>query len=163
MKCSACGQENQETGKPCSNCGVVFSLFEATGVIPLPESNSGDSDTSETSLISIAEAGSVAGDSAALVVRRGPLEGVRFDLIGLDGQVISLGRSPESNIFLDDVTVSRKHAAITRINGVWHISDSGSLNGTYVNRNRVDSSALANGDEVQVGKYRFTFLAGAAQ
>lgn len=155
MKCSACGQDNQEQGKPCTNCGVVFSLFEATGVIPIPES-----DTSETSLISISELGDLSDGSAALVVRKGPLEGVRFDLVARDGQVISVGRSPESSIFLDDVTVSRKHATISRNQGQWQITDTGSLNGTYVNRDRVSSSALNNGDELQVGKYRFTFLTG---
>ncbi|MEY4312322.1 MAG: hypothetical protein RLZZ571_1092 [Actinomycetota bacterium] len=155
MKCSACGQDNQVQGKPCTNCGVVFSLFEATGVIPLPES-----DTSETSLISISELGDLSDGSAALVVRKGPLEGVRFDLVARDGQIISVGRSPESSIFLDDVTVSRKHATIARNQGQWQISDTGSLNGTYVNRDRVSTSPLNNGDELQVGKYRFTFLTG---
>lgn len=155
MKCSACGQDNQEQGKPCTNCGVVFSLFEATGVIPIPES-----DTSETSLISISELGDLSDGSAALVVRKGPLEGVRFDLVARDGQVISVGRSPESSIFLDDVTVSRKHANFSRNQGLWQITDTGSLNGTYVNRDRVSSSALKNGDELQIGKYRFTFLTG---
>ena len=132
MKCSACGQDNQEQGKPCANCGVVFSLFEATGVIPLPESN-----TSETSVISISELGDLPEGGAALVVRKGPLEGVRFDLVAREGQIISVGRSPESSIFLDDVTVSRKHANISRSGGIWQISDTGSLNGTYVNRERV--------------------------
>ena len=157
MKCSACGKDDQEQGKPCSNCGVVFSLFEATGVIPLPES-----ETSETSLISISELGDLSDGSAALVVRKGPLEGVRFDLVARDGQVISVGRSPESSIFLDDVTVSRKHATIARNQGQWQISDTGSLNGTYVNRDRVSTSSLNNGDELQIGKYRFTFLTGGS-
>ena len=155
MKCSACGQENQEQGKACANCGVVFSLFEATGMIPLPES-----DTSETKLSEISDLGDLSEGGAALVVRRGPLEGVRFDLVARDGQIISVGRSPESSIFLDDVTVSRKHAAISRVQGEWLISDSGSLNGTYVNKSRVDSASLKNGDELQIGKYKFSFITG---
>lgn len=157
MKCSACGQDNQEQGKPCTNCGVVFSLFEATGVIPLPESN-----TSETSVISISELGDLPEGGAALVVRKGPLEGVRFDLVAREGQIISVGRSPESSIFLDDVTVSRKHANISRTAGTWQISDAGSLNGTYVNRDRVSSCDLKNSDELQIGKYRFTFITGGS-
>lgn len=153
MKCSACGQDNQQQGQPCSNCGVVFSLFEATGVIPLTEDDSAELGI-PTDLPSVASGG------AALVVRKGPLEGVRFDLVAKDGQVISVGRSPESSIFLDDVTVSRKHATLARVNGVWTISDTGSLNGTYVNRDRVESGALKNGDELQIGKYRFAFVTG---
>lgn len=155
MNCSACGQVDQEQGKPCSNCGVVFSLFEATGVIPLPES-----DTSETSLIEISKLANIAADGAALVVRKGPLEGVRFDLVARDGQIISVGRSPESSIFLDDVTVSRKHATISRVQGQWQITDAGSLNGTYINKSRVESANLASGDELQIGKYRFSFITG---
>jgi len=155
MTCSACGQGNQEQGKPCSNCGVVFSLFEATGIIPLDEP-----ETSETALSAIADVGGLAVDAAALVVRKGPLEGVRFDLVARDGQLITIGRTPESSIFLDDVTVSRKHSSIARVAGQWQITDSGSLNGTYVNRNRVESTVLNNGDELQIGKYRFSFITG---
>lgn len=156
MKCSACGEDNQVQGAPCTNCGVVFSLFEATGVIQLNEAH-----TSDIALTAITNVGELPSDEAALVVRRGPLEGVRFDLRANDGQVITIGRTPESSIFLDDVTVSRKHASITRKDGNWVISDAGSLNGTYVNRDRVEECALANNDELQVGKYRFTFLTGA--
>ena len=156
MKCSACGEENQVQGKPCVNCGVVFSLFEATGVIHL-----NDAHTSDVALAAIDGVGDLPVDAAALVVRRGPLEGVRFDLSASEGQSISIGRSPESSIFLDDVTVSRRHAAITRRAGKWVITDAGSLNGTYVNRARVEEINLTNNDELQVGKYRFTFLSGA--
>jgi pSer/pThr/pTyr-binding forkhead associated (FHA) protein len=156
MICSACGQDQQEQGKPCSSCGVVFSLFEATGVIPLEEN-----DTTETALTAIASVGSLAVDAAALVVRKGPLEGVRFDLVARDGQLVTVGRSPESSIFLDDVTVSRKHASITKVGADWQITDAGSLNGTYVNKSRVETSLLRNNDELQIGKYRFSFLSGA--
>ncbi len=155
MKCSACGQDNQVSGAPCTNCGVVFSLFEATGIIPLPEDES-----TEGTLTSVSELPNLSSGGAALVVRRGPLEGVRFDLVAKDGQVISVGRSPESSIFLDDVTVSRKHATLARVSGSWIINDTGSLNGTYVNRERVNSANLKNGDELQIGKYRFAFVTG---
>jgi pSer/pThr/pTyr-binding forkhead associated (FHA) protein len=73
-------------------------------------------------------------------------------------EVVTVGRSPESNIFLDDVTVSRKHAEIERAERGYRIRDVGSLNGTYVNRVRVDAVDLRNGDEIQVGKYRFKFV-----
>ena len=160
MRCSACGAENQEQDKPCTNCGVVFSRFEATGIIPLSDedsSNFGQSDSGQTASIDLPD---LTSGGAALVVRRGPLEGVRFDLVAKDGQIISVGRSPESSIFLDDVTVSRKHATLARVTGLWTITDTGSLNGTYVNRERVESATLKNGDELQIGKYRFAFLTG---
>ena len=155
MKCSACGAENQQQDKPCTNCGVVFSRFEATGIIPLSDNDNIDS--GQTASIDLPD---LTSGGAALVVRRGPLEGVRFDLVAKDGQIISVGRSPESSIFLDDVTVSRKHATLARVNCLWNITDTGSLNGTYVNRERVESAILKNGDELQIGKYRFAFLTG---
>ena len=95
--------------------------------------------------------------SALLVVRRGPNAGSRFLL---DSDVTTAGRHPESDIFLDDVTVSRRHAEFRREAGVFVVRDVGSLNGTYVNRERVESATLANGDEVQVGKFRLVFLSG---
>lgn len=95
--------------------------------------------------------------SALLVVRRGPNAGSRFLL---DTDVTTAGRHPESDIFLDDVTVSRRHAEFRREAGVFVVRDVGSLNGTYVNRERVESATLANGDEVQVGKFRLVFLSG---
>ncbi len=95
--------------------------------------------------------------SALLVVRRGPNAGSRFLL---DTDVTTAGRHPESDIFLDDVTVSRRHAEFRREGGVFTVRDVGSLNGTYVNRERVESAALANADEVQIGKFRLVFLSG---
>ena len=76
-----------------------------------------------------------------------------------DGERMSIGRSPESDIFLDDVTVSRDHAVLVRRAGDWYLDDCGSLNGTYVNRQRIDSHQLEDGDELQVGKYKLTYLA----
>ena len=71
-----------------------------------------------------------------------------------------VGRSPDADVFLDDVTVSRDHAVLVHRNGGWFLDDSGSLNGTYVNRRRIDSHRLEDGDELQVGKYKLTYLAG---
>jgi pSer/pThr/pTyr-binding forkhead associated (FHA) protein len=95
--------------------------------------------------------------SALLVVRRGPNAGSRFLL---DTDVTTAGRHPESDIFLDDVTVSRRHAEFRREGGIFTVRDVGSLNGTYVNRERVESATLANADEVQIGKFRLVFLSG---
>ena len=95
--------------------------------------------------------------SALLVVKRGPNAGSRFLL---DRSTTSAGRHPESDIFLDDVTVSRRHAEFRREGGEFVVVDVGSLNGTYVNREPVDSAVLANGDEVQIGKFRLVFLTG---
>jgi pSer/pThr/pTyr-binding forkhead associated (FHA) protein len=98
--------------------------------------------------------------TALLVVLRGPNAGARFLL---DADEVSSGRHPDSDIFLDDVTVSRKHAKFRREGDVFLVRDVGSLNGTYVNRERIDEAALKTRDEVQIGKFRLVFYAGAAQ
>ena len=95
--------------------------------------------------------------SALLVVKRGPNAGSRFLL---DRSTTSAGRHPDSDIFLDDVTVSRRHAEFHRDGGTFTVRDVGSLNGTYVNRERVEAATLSNGDEVQIGKFRLVFIAG---
>jgi pSer/pThr/pTyr-binding forkhead associated (FHA) protein len=92
--------------------------------------------------------------SALLVVRRGPNSGSRFLL---DSDVTTAGRHPSSDIFLDDVTVSRRHAEFSRVEDGFTVRDVGSLNGTYVNRERIDDAALSGGDEVQIGKYRLIY------
>ena len=98
--------------------------------------------------------------TALLVVLRGPNAGARFLL---DADKVSSGRHPNSDIFLDDVTVSRKHATFRREGDVFLVRDVGSLNGTYVNRERIDEVALKTRDEVQIGKFRLVFYAGVAQ
>ena len=98
--------------------------------------------------------------SALLIVQRGPNTGARFLL---DPEVTNAGRSPKADIFLDDVTVSRKHCQFIASNGGYIVRDSGSLNGTYVNRERVDSIELHAGDEVQIGKYRLTYQPSTTQ
>jgi pSer/pThr/pTyr-binding forkhead associated (FHA) protein len=97
--------------------------------------------------------------TALLVVLRGPNTGARFLL---DADEVSSGRHPDSDIFLDDVTVSRKHATFRREGDHFVVRDVGSLNGTYVNRQRIDEAVLHTGDEVQIGKFRLVFYAGAA-
>jgi len=98
--------------------------------------------------------------TALLVVLRGPNTGARFLL---DSDEVSSGRHPDSDIFLDDVTVSRKHATFRREGAAFLVRDVGSLNGTYVNRERIDDITLKTGDEVQIGKFRLVFYAGVAK
>jgi pSer/pThr/pTyr-binding forkhead associated (FHA) protein len=95
--------------------------------------------------------------TALLIVLRGPNTGARFLL---DADEVSSGRHPDSDIFLDDVTVSRKHAVFRRHGDTFVVHDVGSLNGTYVNRERIDDATLQTGDEVQIGKFRLVFYAG---
>jgi pSer/pThr/pTyr-binding forkhead associated (FHA) protein len=96
--------------------------------------------------------------AAVLVVRRGPNVGERYPL---DHEVTRAGRHPDSDIFLDDITVSRRHAEIHRLDGRYTLRDTGSLNGTYLNRERIDDAPLVSGDEVQIGKYRLVFLSAS--
>ena len=129
---------------------------DATGVIPVPS----DPETGELGPIDAAKISELASGSAYLLVRRGALEGSQFPLLATEQMTI--GRSSDSKIFLDDVTVSRKHAAVSLVGSDWVLSDSGSLNGTYVNKHRVSSTALVNGDELQIGKFRFVFVLAPA-
>lgn len=97
--------------------------------------------------------------AALLVVKRGPNAGSRYEL---RGDVVTAGRHPDSDIFLDDVSVSRRHAEFRRSGGGFEVVDVGSLNGTYVNREPIESSPLAGGDEIQIGKFRLVYLVGPA-
>jgi pSer/pThr/pTyr-binding forkhead associated (FHA) protein len=118
-----------------------------------------DVEGAETAEPTVAGVEALPAGSALLVVKRGPNAGSRFLL---DRDTTTAGRHPDSDIFLDDVTVSRRHAEFRREGGEFVVIDVGSLNGTYVNREPVDTSVLANGDEVQIGKFRLVFLTGPA-
>ena len=164
MHCTRCGHENPEGSRFCAQCGSALSperVGESTSVIP----KVGGEDTSDQPEIAEVAADAHAGaveslpaGSALLVVKRGPNAGSRFLL---DADTTTAGRHPESDIFLDDVTVSRRHAEFVREDGGFVVRDVGSLNGTYLNRERIEAAALAGGDEVQIGKYRLVFLVGA--
>jgi pSer/pThr/pTyr-binding forkhead associated (FHA) protein len=120
-------------------------------------------DTGETESLSASDQAAVDAlptGSALLVVRRGPNAGSRFLL---DADVTTAGRHPDSDIFLDDVTVSRRHAEFARTGRGFLVRDVGSLNGSYLNRNRIEEAPLSNGDEVQIGKYRLIFFANQHQ
>jgi pSer/pThr/pTyr-binding forkhead associated (FHA) protein len=154
--CNRCGHRNPEGSNFCSSCGgvlervsggdpatttITFAPVEASGEV-------GDADVTVT-----------LGDHPAgvglLVVKRGPNAGSRFSL---GDDVTTIGRHPESDIFLDDVTVSRRHAEVSHADERFTVSDAGSLNGTYLNRERIERAELHSGDELQVGKFRLVFL-----
>jgi pSer/pThr/pTyr-binding forkhead associated (FHA) protein len=145
----------------CSNCGAPLvdlgaeDRVQATGNLDVPVTSTGP-----LGPVGPASVGSVAPGTAMLIVRRGPSEGTSFVL---DSDLVTVGRSDDADVVLDDVTVSRRHAQFIRDAQGWHCRDVGSLNGTYVNRERIDATALAGGDEVQIGKYRFVFLVGGGQ
>jgi pSer/pThr/pTyr-binding forkhead associated (FHA) protein len=118
-----------------------------------------DADTEEMSASDVSAVENLPAGSAMLLVQRGPDSGARFLL---DSDVVTVGRHPESDIFLDDISVSRRHATFTRGESGYSIADLGSLNGSYVNRDRIDTEVtLSGGDEVQIGKYRLIYFAGA--
>jgi len=167
--CTSCGTENAPTGRFCTQCGAALPLPPGAGPIPVPVDATGvfatapvdEPDTDFSPAAHQGEIDALAPGSALLVVRRGPNAGSRFLL---DRDVTTAGRHPDSDIFLDDVTVSRRHVEFRRDpagSGGFAVHDVGSLNGTYVNRERIDGSPLAGGDEVQIGKFRLVYLAPA--
>ncbi|WP_307063265.1 MULTISPECIES: FHA domain-containing protein [unclassified Streptomyces] len=170
LVCSRCGNRNAENSRFCSNCGAPLRAgavperpSETTSTISISGLEAYDSETTgQTQMPMLSPEAQAAVDalplgSALLVVRRGPNSGSRFLL---DSELTTAGRHPQSDIFLDDVTVSRRHVEFRRTpEGTFTVADVGSLNGTYVNRERIDQVALANGDEVQIGKYRLVFYA----
>jgi pSer/pThr/pTyr-binding forkhead associated (FHA) protein len=168
LVCTRCGNRNAENSRFCSNCGAPLRAgaerpSETTSTISISGLEAYDAEaTGQTQLPALSPEAQAAVDalplgSALLVVRRGPNSGSRFLL---DGDLTTAGRHPQSDIFLDDVTVSRRHVEFRRSpDGTFTVADVGSLNGTYVNRERIDQVALANGDEVQIGKYRLVFYA----
>jgi hypothetical protein len=168
--CTQCGQQNPDDSRFCARCGApvgrdahpggggadatsTFALSALEGALEAGEHESEAGHDGPTALDNL-PAG-----SALLVVKRGPNAGSRFLL---DADVTTAGRHPDSDIFLDDITVSRRHAEFVREGEGFAVRDVGSLNGTYLNRERIERSGLAGGDEVQIGKYRLVFLAGPA-
>ena len=161
--CTQCGHENPEQAKYCSQCGSKMQPerpVDTTTTISFGSSSDTDADRVDVPELTAADAAAIEAlppESALLVVQRGPSAGSRFLL---DTDEVTAGRHPDSDIFLDDVTVSRRHAVFRRSPDGYKVADVGSLNGTYVNRDRIDEVLLSGGDEVQIGKYRLVYFAG---
>lgn len=152
LHCPECGFLNAEGANYCQRCGAA--LVREGSLDPSTATYRIDDETGELIPVDPSE---VTAHGPALVVRAGG--GRAGESFAVTGERMTIGRRPESDVFLDDVTVSRDHAVLVRRGEQWHIDDSGSLNGTYVNRSRVDSHQLQEGDELQIGKYKLTFLA----
>jgi hypothetical protein len=156
LHCPECGFVNAEGANYCSRCGAYI------GAAKEKPTSTGEPATAtyridETGELVPVDVGDVvADDGAALVIRAGG--GRVGESFPLNADRMTIGRRPDSDIFLDDVTVSRDHALLVRRSGDFYLDDLGSLNGTYVNRRRIESHHLADGDEIQIGKYKLTFL-----
>ncbi len=150
-RCPECGFLNAEAANYCQRCGA--SLVRAEGGDDPATATYRIDETGE--LVPVAPDELVARGPALVVRAGGGREGESFPIMG---ERITIGRRPESDVFLDDVTVSRDHAVLVSRGEQWHIDDCGSLNGTYVNRSRIDSQPLHEGDELQIGKYKLTLI-----
>jgi pSer/pThr/pTyr-binding forkhead associated (FHA) protein len=151
--CTTCGHRNPGNANFCSSCGNHLDVGGDEHTMTLTPVE----DVTDDELKVPVE--DLPAGAATLVVTRGPGAGSRFLL---DDDVVHVGRHPDSDIFLDDVTVSRRHAELARVAAGWVVRDVGSLNGTYVNRQRIEEEApLANGDEVQIGRFKLVFLTAA--
>jgi pSer/pThr/pTyr-binding forkhead associated (FHA) protein len=148
--CQECGFQNPASSNYCARCGALL-VKDETGSETTQTFTPDEGDASpEDALEDLGIKG------PALVVRSGG--GRAGETFSVDARQTSIGRSPDCGIFLDDVTVSRKHAVLTNKEGTFTIEDQGSLNGTFVNRKRVENAELEDGDELQIGKYRLTFF-----
>jgi pSer/pThr/pTyr-binding forkhead associated (FHA) protein len=147
--CPECGFQNLESANYCSRCGALLvtgDLDNPTETISLEELEEEGAELEELGV-----------EGPALVVRSGG--GRAGEQFPLERSQTTIGRTPDCDIFLDDVTVSRRHAIVARGAGGFTIEDLGSLNGTFLNRHRIEKADLENGDELQIGKYRLIFLA----
>ena len=155
--CHNCGHRNPEGVNFCSSCGasmVTSAPDTSVGVSPVEDLTEGSDPGPAVGLLELPRG------VGLLVVRRGDSDGARFPL---EVPETTVGRHPDSDVFLDDVTVSRKHAVFVTEGQTTLVRDVGSLNGTYVNRVRIDEAVLASGDEVQVGKFKLVYLRGTVE
>jgi hypothetical protein len=161
--CIRCGRGNAEGARFCSQCGTPLprgsaeGAAETTSIISAVGAEPGEGEFADELVSDTPGLDTLPAGTALLVVRHGPNAGSRFLL---DSDLTLVGRHPDSDIFLDDVTVSRRHAEFYRSGSRFTVRDVGSLNGTYVNRERIEERDLTGGDEVQVGKFRLVFLLG---
>jgi pSer/pThr/pTyr-binding forkhead associated (FHA) protein len=155
--CNKCGHRNAGGSNFCSSCGALLEPESHDhSTITFSEVRSADSPDDDMSV----ELDRIPADVGLLVVKRGPQVGSRYSL---DRPLTTAGRHPESDIFLDDITVSRRHAEIEQVGDGYQVRDVGSLNGTYLNRERVTEANLANGDEVQIGAFKLVFFQGPGE
>ena len=148
-----CGFVNGEGANYCQRCGSLLAHEEVSGEVVTATYRIDD----ETGELVPLDADEVTAHGPALIIRAGG--GRVGESFAVDGERMSIGRRPDCEVFLDDITVSRDHALMIRRGEDWYLDDCGSLNGTYVNRSRIDSHRLEEGDEVQIGKYKLTFHA----
>ncbi|HNA99215.1 MAG TPA: FHA domain-containing protein [Marmoricola sp.] len=165
QKCTNCASQNSDDAKFCSQCGTPLTSLGSSGdttatiTFGIPVLTDGE----ERQALNDADAAAIdalPAGHALLVVARGPGAGSRYLL---DTDLISVGRHPDSDIFLDDITVSRRHVEFRRNGSVFSVRDLGSLNGTYVNSDRIDEADLQNGDEVRIGKFRLLYFDSSAK
>ena len=151
--CNNCGHRNALGSSYCSSCGAVLERASSDHTTitfhPLTPVDPNDIDANGSNPDS--------SPVAVLVVRQGAKAGSRY---AMDAERTTVGRHPDSDIFLDDITVSRRHAEIVRTGDTFEVLDSGSLNGTYVNRVRIERATLVSGDEIQIGKFKLVFVQG---
>ncbi|HUF98149.1 MAG TPA: FHA domain-containing protein [Ilumatobacter sp.] len=151
--CNQCGHRNPPDSSFCSSCGSALDMLDdrtitLTAVDPLQDAPGASDDL-------VIPIGELSKESGVLIVRAGEQAGSRFELTS---DITRLGRHPDSEISLDDITVSRRHADVQRTAEGYFVADSGSLNGTYVNQERVERAQLRHGDELQIGKFRLVFF-----
>ncbi|MGI9185815.1 MAG: FHA domain-containing protein [Solirubrobacteraceae bacterium] len=149
--CPECGFANDDGASYCQRCGAFLASADQSASATTATYQVGE--TGELEAVQLEE---VVAGGAALVIRAGG--GRAGESFPISGDRLTVGRRPDSDVFLDDVTVSRDHALIVRRGSDYYLDDCGSLNGTYVNRRRIDSHRLADGDELQIGKYKLAFL-----
>jgi hypothetical protein len=150
--CAECGHRNPDDANFCSSCGAALANEEHTGVFH-PDDLVVDPSEDDIRV----ERGDLPPDVGVLVLKSGADPGMRYVLAA---PLTTAGRHPRSDIFLDDITVSRRHVEVSRSPAGYVLRDVGSLNGTYVNRERIDEATLTDGDEVQIGKFKLVFFGG---
>jgi pSer/pThr/pTyr-binding forkhead associated (FHA) protein len=154
LHCPECGFVNAEGANYCQKCGAF--LAAATGDVAHGETTAAYTLDDTTGALKPVDLEQVISEGATLVIRSGGGRG--GETFPVDRDRMTIGRNPDAEVFLDDVTVSRNHAMVVRRGDGVYVDDLGSLNGTYVNRRRIESHKLSDGDELQVGKYKLTYL-----
>jgi hypothetical protein len=155
--CPECGFVNGDGANYCQRCGALLRSEAAAGGAAGGDPITATYRIDESGELVPIELDEVTARGPALVIRAGG--GRVGESFVVQGERMSIGRRPDSEVFLDDITVSRDHALLIHRGDMWHLDDCGSLNGTYVNRERIESHRLEEGDEVQIGKYKLTFHA----